>query len=133
MKVTKVVRAQGEFAKINEDIKDGDLIKILSEGQIITGDYGDRHVFKVETRNGEKNLSFNQSSMNNLIEAYGDDTVLWIGKNAKSYVVKQNVGGSLKNVCYLVGEGWTMLDDGRITKDYDASKGEDPRPEDVAF
>lgn len=132
MQVSKVIRAQGEFAKINEDIKDGDLIKIANEGQIISGDYGDRHVFKVETRNGEKNLSFNQSSMNNLVDAYGGETVSWIGKNAKAYVIKQNVGGALKSVCYLVGEGWTMADDGKVSKDYDPATG-DPRPEDIKF
>lgn len=114
MKVQKIIRAQGEYAKINTDIKDGDTLVIKDSGQMIPGDWGDRHVFKVETRNGERNLSFNQTSMNNLIDAYGEDTEMWIGKNAAAFVIKQMVGEGLKNVCYLAGEGWTMTDDGKF-------------------
>lgn len=115
MLVQKIIRAQGEFAKVGEDFKDEDTLVIKNEGQIITGDYGDRHVFKVLTKNGEKNLTFNQTSMNNLIDAYGEDTSSWIGKNTKVYIVKQMVGDGLKKVCYFVGEGWIMTDDGKFT------------------
>ncbi len=114
MKVQKIIRAQGEFAKVGEDFRDEDTLVIKDGGQIITGDFGDRHVFKVETKNGEKNLTFNQTSMNNLIDAYGDDTDTWLGKETKVYIVKQMVGDGLKKVCYLVGKGWTMTDDGKF-------------------
>jgi hypothetical protein len=113
MRVQKIIRANGEFAKINEDFKDGDLIKILDEGQIITGDYGDRHVFKIQTKNGEKNLSFNQTSMNNLIDAFGDDTTKWISQGIKTWVIRQSVSGQLKNVCYLTAKDWGMVEDDR--------------------
>ena len=66
MKVQKIIRASGEFAKIGKDVRDGDSLEIKDVGQIISGDFGDRHVFKVQTTTGEKNLSFNQTSMNNL-------------------------------------------------------------------
>lgn len=111
MKVQKVVRASGEYAKINQDIKDGDTIKILDEGQIVTGDYGDRHVFKVNTKNGEKNLTMNQTSLNNLIDALGDDTSKWIGQDIKAWVIRQSVSGQLKNICYLTAKDWGMVED----------------------
>lgn len=136
MKVQKIVRAQGEFAKINQDIKDEDLITILDEGQVISGDFGDRHVFKVRTRNGEKNLSFNQTSMNNLFDAYGDDTMNWKEKEVRAYVIKQMVGDALKSVCYLVGRGWMMTEDGKFIKNQTTSQGvsgEVINPEDIPF
>src|SRR3990167_3397080 len=97
MKVQKVIRAQGEYAKKGEDIKDGDLVTVLDEGQNVTGDYGDRMVFKIETKNGPKNLSFNQKSMNNLIDSLGDDTVNWIGKKVKITMVRAMVSGKFRS------------------------------------
>lgn len=134
MKVQKVIRAEGEFAKINEDIKNEDKLTIKDAGQIISGDYGDRYVFKVGTRNGDKNISFNQTSMNNIIEAYGDDTDNWVGKTATAYVIKQMVGDSLKNVCYLVGEGWVMNDSGKFVKGASpVTSTADINPDDIPF
>lgn len=117
MKVQKIVRAQGDYAKKGEDIKDGDLIKILDHGQVVTGDYGDRMVFKVQTRNGEKNLSFNQKTMNNLIDAFGDDTDNWPNKDVKVFMVKAMVSGKFQNIVYLAHPDWVMNDDGSFSKD----------------
>ena len=113
MKVSKVIRAQGEYAKVGQDLKDGMYIRIVDEGQVVTGDFGDRHVFKVVTLNGEKNLSFNQTSMNNLIEEFGDDTVTWVGKEAKVWLITQSVSGQMKKVCYLTATNWEMVEDAK--------------------
>lgn len=112
MKVQKVIRAQGEYAKKKVDIIDGDLITILDEGQVVTGDYGDRMVFKVETRNGPKNLSFNQKSMNNLIDALGDETIKWVGKKVKIWMIRALVSGKFQQVVYLADPSWMMAEDG---------------------
>jgi len=112
MKVQKIVRAQGEWAKKGEDIKDGDVVKINDEGQVISGEYGDRMVFKVETRNGEKNLTFNQKSMNNLIDLFGDDTSLWVNKRVKLFLVKAMVSGKFQTIVYISDMNSTMLEDG---------------------
>lgn len=108
----KVIRAQGEYVKKGEDIKDGDLVAIVDEGQMVTGDYGDRMVFKITTKNGDKNLSFNQKSMNNLIDSWGDDTKSWIGKKAKIWMVKAMVSGKFQDIVYLADPSWNMLPDG---------------------
>jgi hypothetical protein len=69
-------------------------------------------VFKIQTRNGEKNLSFNQTTMNNLIDEFSDETSSWVGKKVKVWMIKAMVSGKLQNVVYLSGLGWTMADDG---------------------
>jgi len=112
MKVQKRVSIQGEWAKVKEDINEGDLIKILDEGKVISGDYGDRNVFKIETKNGEKIQSFNQTTTNYLIDAFGDETEKWIGKKVKVWIVKSNVGGKIRNVVYLTAPDWVEGSDG---------------------
>ena len=114
MKVQKKVSVQGDFAKVGEDIKDGDIITILDGGTILAGDFGDRHVFKIKTGNGEKILSFNQTSMNNLIDALGDETDKWAGKEVKVFTVKQMINNKLRNVVYLTSKGWIMTEDGQF-------------------
>jgi len=116
MKIIKRESMQGDWAKIGEDIVDGGSIVILNEGKEIEGEFGTRIVFKVKTKNGEKNMTFNQTSLNNLVDAYGDDSVKWINQIAKTYVVKQRVKDKLTNVAYICGAEWKMLDDGTFLK-----------------
>src|SRR4051794_5114467 len=99
MKMIKKVSVQGEFAKIGTDIRDQDEITILDEGTEITGTYGEQTVFQIKTGTGKDMVvSFNQTSINNLVDAYGDDSQNWTGKRVKAWVVKQMVGDGLKNV-----------------------------------
>ena len=65
--------------------------------------------------------------MNNLIDAYGDDTTTWVGKKPVANVVKQMVGDGLKSVCYLMGEGWLMTEDGKFVNP------SNPSPADMPF
>ena len=110
----KKISVGGQFAKVGEDIKDGDFIKLLDAGQTVDGEFGARQVFKVETKNGEKNLSFNQTSINNLIDGFGEDTDKWTGKEVKVWIIKAMVSGKLRNVVYLSPTDWIMSDDGEF-------------------
>ena len=116
MKIVKRESMQGDWAKVGEDIVDGGSIVILNEGKKIEGEFGPRVVFKIKTKNGEKNMAFNQTSLNNLVDAYGDDSAKWVNKIAKTYVVKQRVKDKLTNVAYICGAEWEMLDDGTFIK-----------------
>ena len=134
MELTKKVSVRGDFAKVNEDIRDGDVITIKDAGTTISGEYGKRTAFKIETRNGEKILSFNQSSINNLIDAYGKESEGWAGKSAKAWVIKTMVSGKLCNVVYLAHPDWTMLDDGTfVSPKGPATQVEIDASEDAAY
>lgn len=112
MLVQKKVSIQGEWAKAKIDLFTGDIIKILNGGQIIPGDFGDRHCFKIETKNGEKILSFNQTTMNYLIDAFGFETDKWINQQVKVWLIKSNVQGKMRDVVYLTAPDWIEGDDG---------------------
>ncbi len=112
MKVQKKSNIQGSWAKAKVDIDTGDKIEILSAGEIVPGDYGDRHVFSVKTKNGEKNLTFNQTTMNYLIDAFGEETSDWIGEEVKVWIIKSNIAGKMRNVVYLTETDWIETDDG---------------------
>ncbi len=78
------------FLKV-DNVKQGDLIKIKSEGEKVESKFKDaegnikyQYNFKIELSDGtEKVLSINKSSLNNLIRTYGDDSKNWIDKLAK--------------------------------------------------
>jgi hypothetical protein len=112
MKVAKRVSLGGQFAKIKEDIHAGDVVNILDGGQVVAGDYGDRHCFKIQTKNGERVLSFNQTTMNYLIDAFGDETTGWVGKDVKVWLVKSNIQGKMRDVVYLTALDWIEGPDG---------------------
>jgi plasmid replication initiation protein len=114
MKLTKKVSISGEFAKKKEDIKDGDIIKVLDGGTITEGEYGKQNTFRIETCNGEKLFSFNQTSQNNLIDAFGEETDNWIGKEVKVWMIKAMVGGKMQDIVYLSHPEWTMDDEGKF-------------------
>ena len=92
----------GAFAKKNEDYKDGDLLTIANEGKQVEGQFGVQDVFLVKLPKGdEKNLTFNQTSINNIIDAYGPDSKQWVGKQVKVWLILQSVSGKMLKVTYL--------------------------------
>jgi hypothetical protein len=138
MKMQKKTNVAGEWAKKGEDIKDGDTI--ASAGDVVSGEYGDRTVFKVDTRNGVKNLSLNQTSQNNLIDAYGDESDKWVGKSAKVYLIRALVSGKMQQVVYLAHPEAEMIvaKDGSFNfhigkKDDIQLEEEEINPDDIPF
>ena len=124
MKYTKKVSV-GAFAKKNVDIKNGDLVTIANEGKQIEGLYGVQNVFLIKLTNGEeKNISVNQTSMNSLIDSFGEDSIKWVGQKVKVWIIKQNVSGKFLDVLYIadpkaeLGENGFTTDS--INKELDA-------------
>ena len=102
MKFEKRETGRGNFAKKGEDIKNGDIITLLDEGEIVQGDYGKQNVFLARMINGdEKNINLNQTSVNAMIDAYGEDSLDWVNKKAKAWVNRENVAGKFVQVLYL--------------------------------
>ena len=100
-KYTKRVSV-GNFLKKGTDFKDGDTAIIRNEGQPVEGQYGTQDVFLVNVNGKEGNVSFNQTSINNLIDAFGEESATWVGKEVKIMMIRQNVQGSIKPVYYFL-------------------------------
>lgn len=105
--------------KYDADIKDGDTIKIMDGGNLEQGTYGEQNNFRVKTRNGEKKLAFNQSSINVLFDEFGDDTEAWIGKDVKVILKKGTYAGKRGVATYIVTDGWKLDEYGELVKDGD--------------
>jgi hypothetical protein len=112
MKANKKTSVGGEWAKKGVDFVSGDVVKVLNPGTIVSGDYGDRHVFSIQTKDGPKNQTFNQTSMNAGIDAYGDETDSWVDKDFRITIVKQNVSGKFVDVVYLAHPDWELGENG---------------------
>lgn len=98
----------GDWAKKGEDIKNSDVLVLLDAGRIVEGQFGEQNVFSVKTKNGAKNISMNQTSINALVAEYGKESTNWIGKTVIVHSIKQNVQGKFTDVYYFVPFGYEM-------------------------
>ena len=97
----KVQKDSGRFLNA-EDVTDQELAKIVNEGEAVESQFGARLQIGLKIASGEdKILTLNPTSKNALIEAYGDDTKDWAGKEARVHIVKTMVSGKTKQVIYL--------------------------------
>ena len=107
----------GQFLKKGTDIKDGDLIEIANEGVETQGEYGTQNIFLIKLADGrEGNVSFNQTTINGLIDAFGEKAVNWIGKRVKATKIKQNVAGKFLDVWYFAHPDAELTENGFILK-----------------
>ncbi len=126
MKVNKVVKVGGAYAKkeayeyegkhYEADIQNGDTVTILDGGTEVTGQFGEQTVFTIKTRNGDKNYPINQGSINILIDAFGDDTLAWVGKEVKVLTKKGIFAGKKGIASYLVTDAYELDDFGELVK-----------------
>ena len=111
----KKISVSGDFAKKGEDIIHGSVVKILNAGQVITGQFGDQTVFSINTKNGPKNTNFNQTSINMIVDSFGDESEGYIGKEVKVWTRKDIIAGKKVEIYYFAPEGWEMDDYGDFT------------------
>jgi len=103
MSIYKKREPVGQFLKKGVDFKENDIIEIASEGKQIEGQYGTQDVFMIKLSDGiEGNVSFNQTTINNLIDGYGENSVNWIGKKVKVWAILSNVQGKMIKVYYFL-------------------------------
>jgi len=100
------IQENSQFLRPSE-VKAGDVVVILNEGEVRESDFGTgkaRKVFEIEVdHNKVKKLwTMNKTTMKIFVEKWGDDTKKWIGKTAKLSLVKVNVRGQIKDS--IVGE-----------------------------
>lgn len=126
MILNKVVKVSGAYArkedyeyegvKYKADITNGDKVIIKDGGTEVTGQFGDQTVFVIETRNGDKNYPINQGSINILVDAFGEDTTNWIGKEVKVLTKKGVFAGKKGIASYLVTDEYSLDDFGELVK-----------------
>jgi len=104
----------GNFASKGKgaDIEHEDIITILDEGKTVDGTYGPQEVFLIQIANGEeRNININQTSINKLVDAFGEDSVGWVGQKVKAWILQENVSGTFRQVLYLTHPDKDLADD----------------------
>lgn len=113
MKINRTGGAGGAWLK-KEELKKGDIIKIVSEAGEIEGQNGPQLVAKVRVKGqtGEAvNMAINSASRNALIDAYGDDSKLWVDKILTAEVEKGIFAGKRGIMLNLIPEGFESTTD----------------------
>lgn len=98
------VKVESAFVSAGVDVRDGDIITFLNEGEERENERFGKVQLVVLVRlpsGAEKSLSLNNSSKRAMIEVYGDDTSAWVLKEARVNIVKQLVQGKTKSVIIL--------------------------------
>ena len=104
--------AGAKFIKVGEELNNGDTITIKNAGKTMNGKFGLQTVFLVSKGKGERALTFNQTSINNLIAVWGGETETWIGKEVRVRVVEQMIEGKLRKIAYLMHPDWDLTENG---------------------
>lgn len=115
------------------DLITGDTVRILDGGETEMGNFGEQTVFKIRTKNGDKKLSFNQDTINVLIQEFGDDTEMWINKDVKVILHKTLIAGKKAIVPYLVTEGWSLDEYGELSKAQDVQQTQNVNSNEVTL
>ena len=92
------------------ELKTGMFAKVKSETKPVQSDYGEQDVAQVAIKGfeGVKNVGLNKTTINGLIDAYGENSVDWIDKVLTVNVEKGIVGGKRVIILYLVPENYTL-------------------------
>ena len=99
-----------------EYIKNGDTVTILNAGSTVVGQFGEQQVFSIETRNGPKNFTMNQTTVNVLAQEFGDESNDWVGKKVSVVTKKDVVANKKVEIAYLVAGDWGLDEWGDIVK-----------------
>ena len=121
----------GAFLKKGIDFKDGDLLEVANEGKEVQGEFGMQNLFLVKVGEKEGNVSFNQTSINGMIDAFGKDSLQWIGKKIKANKIKQNVAGKFIDVWYFSHPDAELTENGFVLEQ--PKDPNDINPDDLPF
>ena len=141
--MTKTVSISGEWGKKGEDYVAGDTLTIKDGGTQREGNFADEHgnkkmetIFAIETKNGEKMVRMNQTSINILIDSFGDESNDWVGKEVLVRMKKDTVAGKKVDIYYFVTPEWDFDDYGELVKggaSGPAEVAEELNPDDIGF
>ena len=102
--VQKVESKKGPAFLTVQDLKENNEIVITQKPVMTKTKYGEKLFAIVKISNDEeRTYAMNNTSMNHLIDKFGEDESKWIGKKVKMTVVKQATNQGLKDVIYPEG------------------------------
>ena len=113
MKISRTGGTGGAWIK-KEELRNGDVLKLVSEAGEVEGANGTQLVAKcrIKGQAGDAmNMAINSASRNALIDAFGDDTKNWVDKHLTVEVEKGIFAGKRGIALYLVPEGFSVETD----------------------
>ena len=117
------------YVKKDVEIVDGDTVTIINEGMENEGNYGPQFVIGIKLANGEERvITLNPKTENNLIEAFGEDSINWVGKKVNVFIEKTKIAGERRIVAYLAAPGWDMDEYGDFVREGDQKDSKDDIP-----
>lgn len=119
--ITEVKPQPSQFKDKNGNPKTQDVAKIMFQGFA-----------------EEKNINLNRATINGLIDAFGDDSKMWIGKTLTAHTEKVLVGGKRQIAVYLLADGYEAIEDEDgfmkiINPDKQESVKEEINPSEIPF
>lgn len=111
MEYNKSSAVDGAWVKASE-VKSGTTFKITGEVKPVEGEYGVQDVGKVvfKGESDEKNLRFNKTSLNAMIDAFGNESKEWVNQVLTAVTEKALVGGKRVTILYAIPEGYELSD-----------------------
>lgn len=115
--VQRTSSVQGKWLD-KKEVENGDKVKIVSEAtQQVNPQGGFQLVAKVSVKSKTTepvNVSINGPSKNALIDAFGEDSQMWVNKVVTAAIEKVVVGGKRGIALYLIPDGMVLKesDDG---------------------
>lgn len=101
-----------------KDVESGVKCKLVSETEpsesVWEGKTIKNNVAKIRFAGQEgeaMNVNVNKPSINGLIDAFGEDSKMWIGKVLTAHTEKMLVGGKRVTALYLIPEGYKIDED----------------------
>lgn len=119
MQYTKNQSIGGAWVK-GKDVVSGTKAKLVSEAQPMESQFQNKDgskkfqdVAKVRFQNDDNvyNISLNRATIEGLIDAFGEDSKLWVNKLLTAHTEKVVVGGKRVVALYLVPEGFILEED----------------------
>lgn len=108
---TKKEFVGGDWLPKDELIKQAPIAtKIVEEVRPIEGDNGQQDIGKVEVNGDVYKVSFNRTSINALVEAYGTDSANWVNKPLTLHMERGIFGGKRGIALYAVPEGFELVE-----------------------
>ena len=108
-----LIQKPTNFVKAGVNIKSGDIVRLLTEGEwkeIKSPDNKTKKVLQFEMSLPSKEIktyTMNNTTIDNLSVAYGEDSKNWMNKDLRANVVKQMAFGKPTNVLILTPPEWT--------------------------